>query len=102
MISLFSLESNVRVVGHSINNENEEIDIQLQNLTRNGVWAIFDGMIFVECKHRNTRVDAEIRNFKGIMSNYPPMKAGILVSVSSITGTEDFEGALGQIRLLLA
>jgi len=95
---LIVLVPDLSIAGSRINPEGiEEIDIQVWNENRKGVWEAFDQMIFVECKNWSGPVGSSaISEFRAKLDDHK-VRAGIFVAMNRITG-EDNGGAWGNVR----
>ncbi len=95
---LVALVEGLEVVGSNVNNGIQEIDIQVRNRNQENVWeAVFDPMVFIECKNWSEPVKSkEVRDFEGklIHSN---LKAGILISVNGLSG-DGMQGGWGAVK----
>jgi len=97
MVEIFSMVPKLELMNVRMNNGVEEIDIQLRNNNRKGVWADFDGVIFVECKNWSTSIGSPIIDeFWGKLEPFS-INAGIIVSINDITG-DDYRGARAKIK----
>lgn len=98
---IIELVPGLKVTGNKVNNSREEIDLEVRNQEKKGVWSEFDGMIFIECKNWSDPVDVpEIRSFEVKLENHG-LHAGILVAVNGITG-KGLDGARGEIKAALS
>jgi hypothetical protein len=97
---IVSLVRDLHVVGTRIDDGIQEIDIYVRNHNKKYVWADMEGMIFIECKNWAGRVGSNEIALFGQKLNNKGLGSGIFVAMNGITG-EDFDGAKGQLRLLL-
>ncbi|MGH9954366.1 MAG: restriction endonuclease, partial [Nitrososphaeraceae archaeon] len=97
---LIELVPNLKVVRSRVYDGVHEVDLLVRNFNREGVWADFEGIIFVECKNWSKPVgSSEIDSFYAKLRN-KHIKSGLFISIKGITGKK-MEDARGQIRLCL-
>ena len=95
---LVALVDGLEVVGSNVNNGIQEIDIQVRNRNQENVWeAVFDPMVFIECKNWSEPVKSkEVRDFEGKLI-HSKLKAGILISVNGLSG-DGIQGGWGAVK----
>lgn len=99
--NMFQLIPGIRVLDRNLRSASEEIDIVLCNESNHAFWQTnFDNLILVECKNWNAPVGTQvIRNFHGILQR-KGIKAGFLVAMEGITGSE-YRDAMLELRSYL-
>jgi hypothetical protein len=97
---LIELVPKLKVVNSRVYDGIHEVDLHVRNYNRDGVWADFEGMIFVECKNWSEPTgSSEIASFYVKLKDNS-IKCGLFVSIFDITG-KNYEDARGQVKLRL-